>query len=267
MYLMYVDESGDTGLVHPRGSSPTRYFCLTGLVVHELRWADTLTSLLQFRHWLKAKYHVYLDDELHASEMFRRPKDMPPSLGRLAKHERLSILRQHANEIGRLANIRLICVCVDKREGKDADSNAVFRRAWYALFQRFENTILYRNFPGPPNDQERGIVFPDATDAKKLRDHLNDMRLRNVLWTKRPGGSKVSADEPIKLLIEDPVCRDSRESYFVQAADTAAFLFKQHLDPSHYMKRHGANAYFRTRLKPVLCTQASYSNPLGIVHL
>ena len=33
MYLMYVDESGDSGLVN----SPTRYFVLTGMVVHELR--------------------------------------------------------------------------------------------------------------------------------------------------------------------------------------------------------------------------------------
>ncbi|MGH2600854.1 MAG: DUF3800 domain-containing protein, partial [Dehalococcoidia bacterium] len=31
---MYVDESGDSGLTN----SPTRYFVLTGLVVHELRW-------------------------------------------------------------------------------------------------------------------------------------------------------------------------------------------------------------------------------------
>jgi len=33
---MYVDESGDSGL--PSDGSPTRYFCLSGLVVHELRW-------------------------------------------------------------------------------------------------------------------------------------------------------------------------------------------------------------------------------------
>jgi hypothetical protein len=30
MYFMYVDESGDPGLV----GSPTRYFTLSGLVIH-----------------------------------------------------------------------------------------------------------------------------------------------------------------------------------------------------------------------------------------
>lgn len=44
MYLMYVDESGDPGLT----SSPTRYFVLSGIVIHELRWAICLDQLNQF---------------------------------------------------------------------------------------------------------------------------------------------------------------------------------------------------------------------------
>ena len=43
MYLMYVDESGDIGLVN----SPTRYFVLVGLVLHELRWQQTREALVQ----------------------------------------------------------------------------------------------------------------------------------------------------------------------------------------------------------------------------
>jgi len=34
MFLMYVDESGDTGLTN----SPVDYFVLSGLIIHELRW-------------------------------------------------------------------------------------------------------------------------------------------------------------------------------------------------------------------------------------
>ena len=40
MYLMYVDESGDCGV----DGSPSRYFCLAGMVVHELRWRDTMAQ-------------------------------------------------------------------------------------------------------------------------------------------------------------------------------------------------------------------------------
>lgn len=267
MYIMYVDESGDPGLCPPGGRSPTRYFCLTGLVVHELRWTETLSELQRFRHWIKWKYKVYLDDELHSADMFSKRHTLPKSLQRLRKYQRLAIIRHHADQLARLADIRLINVCIDKSLGKDKDSNLVFRRAWYALFQRFENTILHRNFPGPGNDQERGIVFPDNTDGQRLKTHLEEMRLRNPLFVKQRDGNRIALDEPIRLLIEDPVCRDSRHSYFIQAADCAVFLFKQSLQPSPFMKKHGGNAYFSTRLKPVLCTHASNLNPLGIVHL
>jgi hypothetical protein len=45
MYMMYVDESGDPGMT----GSPTRYFVLSGVVVHELGWRDYLEQLLDFR--------------------------------------------------------------------------------------------------------------------------------------------------------------------------------------------------------------------------
>ena len=45
MYLLYVDETGDSGI----RNSPTRYFALSGLVIHELRWWTCLDDLIKFR--------------------------------------------------------------------------------------------------------------------------------------------------------------------------------------------------------------------------
>lgn len=45
MYLMYVDESGDTG----HEGSPTDHFVLTGFVVQEADWFDYLERLIAFR--------------------------------------------------------------------------------------------------------------------------------------------------------------------------------------------------------------------------
>ena len=42
MYLMYVDESGDIG---PVAKSPTRYFILSAIVIHEMKWRDILHDL------------------------------------------------------------------------------------------------------------------------------------------------------------------------------------------------------------------------------
>jgi hypothetical protein len=135
MYLMYVDESGDCGM--PSAGSPSTLFCLSGLVVHELRWRDTMSQLLSFRHWLKGRYKVYLDDELHAAEMIAKPSKIAPSLQRLSKHERLAIIRNFADEIAALSDVSIINVVVDKRSGRVPNKDEVFRRAWYDPLPEF----------------------------------------------------------------------------------------------------------------------------------
>jgi len=263
---MYVDESGDTGMCAPSGNSPSRYFCLTGLVVHELHWAETMNQIKQFRHWLRHKYGIYTDYEIHAADMISKPGRLAASLAKRPRYQRLAILRHHADQLARLPYIRLINVCVDKVQKKYTCPNDIFRKAWYVLFQRFENTMLKHNFPGPRNEHERGIIFPDNTDGLKLKQYLDRMRIHNPLYVRHHAGSSYEIDEPIRLIIEDPVCRDSRHSYFVQAVDTAVYLFKQHLMPNAYMKRTGAQAYF-LRLYPVLCLHASNTDANGVVRL
>jgi len=61
---------------------------------------------------------------------------------------------------------------------------------------------------------------------------------------------------PIQYLIEDPNFRDSKNSYFIQAVDLAAFLLYQHLQPSTYMRKKAGHAYF-IRLQLILGTVAS----------
>ena len=49
MYLMYVDESGDIGITN----SPTRYFLLSGLIIHELRWRQFIDDIISLRKSFK----------------------------------------------------------------------------------------------------------------------------------------------------------------------------------------------------------------------
>lgn len=49
---MYVDESGDTGL----DRSPTSYFALSGLVVHESQWRNFINQLIAFRKTMRSVY-------------------------------------------------------------------------------------------------------------------------------------------------------------------------------------------------------------------
>jgi len=252
-YLMYVDESGDPGMEN----SPTEYFVLSGLIVHETSWHSVFDRLVQFRRRIREGFGLLMREEIHAARMINRPGEQI----RIPRNDRLSILRFFAKELSVIRTLRLISVVVDKRQkpvGYD-----VFDSAWRALLQRFENTMSYRNFPGPRDTDEHGIVFPDDTDHKKLASLLRRMRRYNPIPNQQHHGAGYR-DLRVQRILEDPVFKRSDESYFVQACDLCAFLLYQEIAPNAYMKKKSANRYFRV-LTPILCTQAS--PPDGIVRL
>lgn len=255
MYLMYIDESGDTGLVN----SPTNFFYLTGLVIHELRWKDALNSLIDFRRRMAQTYGLRMRQEVHAAELIG--KGSKSEYAHIPKHHRLAILRNFADQIANIPDISIINIVVDKRNrpvGYD-----VFENAWKTLIQRLENTINHKNFPGPNNPDERGMIFPDNTDRKRLRNLMRKMRYYNIV----PGIHEMPARNlQLTLTIEDPNHRDSKDSYFIQAADNVVYLLRQYVEPNKYMKAKGGNNYFK-KLDIALCKVASRNNPMGIVRL
>jgi hypothetical protein len=252
---MYVDESGDTGLIN----SPTRYFALSGLVIHELRWNEYLNQLVSFRKRLKEKFGLKLREEIHARSLLEEPK----GLARIPKHERLAIIRMFTNELASMTDINLINVLNDK-QGKPSNYD-VFETSWTALLQRFDNTIRNHNFPGPSNSDERGIILPDNTDSKKLTLLSRRLRRFNPVPNKLQYGPGYR-NLQIHNIIEDPNFRDSRNSYFVQAADLSAFLLYQFIQPCKYIRKKSAQNYF-DRLDTVFCKVASQNDPRGIVRL
>jgi hypothetical protein len=252
---MYVDESGDWGLA----GSPTRYVVLTGLVVHELRWKQTLDSWIVFRRAMRTLYGLRLRDEIHSGGFISHPG--PTAY--VPRHHRLAILRALANQIASMGDLTLINVLVDKAR-KTLPYDA-FEVAWSALIQRFENTITHRNFNGPANPDERGMIFPDHTDDKKLTALVRRLRHYNPVPSRYHDPPNVR-NLPIVTLIEDPNFRESDHSYFIQAVDCAAYLLYQFVQPNSFMKKHGGHLYFK-KLAPVLCKVAAQTDPWGIVRL
>jgi hypothetical protein len=252
VYLMYVDESGDTG----RKPGSSRYFCLSGLVVHESDWRPMIAALLAHRKVLKANYGLPLRTEIHASEYMQK------AVHGIAKHERLAILRNLLDEVAKHQFLSLTHVVVDK-SGKPAEYD-VLQAAWGTLFQRFENTLKHGNFPGS-HRQSFGMVITDATSGTKLMRLMRRMAVYNPIPSMAHFGGGVR-NIPIVRIIEDPSGRDSAESLPIQVCDVAAYFLKQSLDPSGYVKRKRASGYFG-RLAPVLNVHASRNDRLGVVRL
>lgn len=251
MYFLYVDESGDIGL----NNSPTRYFVLSGLVVHEIKWHDTLEAIIDFRKYLKNAYGLKLREEIHSTDFIHSPGD----LSRIHKSIRLKILREVIDFQTKLPHISILNIVVDK-QGKTSDSD-IFNIAWMTLIQRFHNTIDYKNFPGPQNPQDYGILITDQTDEPKLRLLARKMRRYNYVPSKFDSEAR---EIPVTTIVEDPIHRNSMHSYLIQLTDVNAFfLYQKHL-ACKYVKRKGGKNYFH-RLDPVLCKVASRNDPWGII--
>lgn len=255
MFLMYVDESGDIGLVN----SPTRYFVLTGIVLHELRWTQYLEQLITFRKQLKADFGLRLREELHASALV----NTPGTLARIPKYDRLKILRLYADQLASMSDLTVINIVVDK-QAKTVGYD-VFDWAWRTLIQRFQNTLSHHNFHGPRNADDRGLVVPDATDDKKLRTLMRKMRRFNPVPSQQHFGGG-TRNLLLTSVVEDPYIKNSADSFFIQSADLVAYLLYQKLSPNKYMKSKSGNNYF-DRLDPILCKVASSSDKQGIVYL
>lgn len=251
LHLMYVDESGDCGVVN----SPTSHFILCGLVVHELHWEPCRQQLIRFRQRMRDQHGLKMREEIHASHMINRPGE----LKRIPQHDRLNILRNFADELASIQDLRVISVVVDKQRRETPAE--VFERAWTILIQRFENTIHHGNFPGCTPAAGRGVLFPDHTDDKKLRGLLRRMRHFNRIPNQGGVGHR---DLKLQTIVEDPCFRDSADSLFVQACDLAAYLLQQQIKPNGYMRKKSGDRYFQ-RLDPILCKHASRTDPQGVV--
>lgn len=255
MYLMYVDESGDTG----KTNSPTRYFILSAIVVHELKWRPFLDNLVLFRRRLNETKGLKIREEIHCTNFINNPGE----LKRIARNDRLDILKKCCDWLNTQSDIRIITICIDKT-GKRTD---IFEDAWKALLIRFENTISFRNFPDSKNSEQRGIVLSDNTDGEKLTKLMRRMRHYNPIPNRTDiygkGGYR---NMNLKFIIEDPIMKDSKNSLIHQMNDVVAYMARQIYEPNSYMRKKGGGNFYG-RMGNVLLKIVAKDNPLGIKEL
>lgn len=111
-------------------------------------------------------------------------------------------------------------VWIDKRKlahnGEEASAQKI---AWQYLFQRLANT-----FPNEPV-----MLIHDEGSNNWIRKEFRKSRSFLTAGSMYDSGS-LRIDG--RMLIEDPVARDSRQSYFIQLADLAAFAASQTMNAS-----------------------------------
>ena len=208
MQIAYYDEAGDDGF--PNYSSPV--FVLTSLYLHHLNWKDTYERVLSFRNYIKAAYGMPIKLEMHARQFLLNKK--PYTDFRFVDKARLEIFSKFCEFIGSL-DLRIINVAIIKTLIRNTGYQILDTSLKFSV-QRIENDL------NPEiNPNEKFMVITDEGRVGKMRKTTRRIQRINYIPSKFSSGSY---RREIRTLIEDPLPKNSKESYFIQFADVFAFV-------------------------------------------
>ena len=216
MFLCYMDESGDPG-VHP--GSPTPTYTVACVFVHASDWVGLFDDLIRFRRYLRANFGLRMRQEIKANELVKGsgPWASLPHGERVRKRIYRSVMRFQA----KTERVKTFAVVIDKSRCSTADE--VRETAWRHALERVE--VFARH------NSDTVMLFPDSGNYDRFRRLSREMRRYSHVGAMIGGGT---LSRPLaSVLIDDPVERDSTQSYFVQLADLDAYAAyrKERPDP------------------------------------
>lgn len=254
MYLAYYDESGDDG--YPATS--TELFVLVCLYMRHDRWRANFEKVQAMRRSLVRSHRFKFDWELHSRELLL-DKDPYRAAG-YAPRERIDIVTTGCRVLAEL-EAKIITVVINKRNIVNRDYNVLDTALTYSI-QRVHNDLQA--------DSGHFLVITDEGRVAKMRSTVR--RLQRINFVPLAGGQE-SYRQDLKNLIEDPLPKNSRDSYFIQLADMVAAIVSLWCVPwqgvgvvpnrMRYLPAEQPRLWLEM-LKPVLNLQAS-KNPYGIV--
>lgn len=211
--LAYVDESGDDGV--KRGSSKS--YALGCVMLDSSSWAATFDQIIAFRRYVRREFGIPVRAELKANYLLH---NRGPLLGkRMSEHARFKVYRAHMRLQEKLG-LESFAVVIDKTEARErhAGSRPASDIAWEYLLQRLERS--FRN--------TEVLVVHDEGDATTIRKRARKARRAGTAGSQFGTGQ---LNTPFRNLLDDPVPRDSKQSYFLQLADLNAYAAFRNLYP------------------------------------
>jgi len=261
MHLAYADESGDDGF--PAYSSPL--FVLTTIYLRYLQWKPSFERLHALRQQLRRDFGIPVKVELHAKQFLLgknpyRSFDLTPAT-------RVEIVERHCDVIGAL-DCRIVNAVIVKPRITVADYD-VLDWAVKVAVQRLENDLK-----PAIRSESRFLLITDPGRVGKMRTTTRRLQRINYIPSKF-GPAPYRAE--IQSMIEDPLPKDSKESFFVQAADLVAYVvylygltvtgagkFSNRM-PSEVTAARVVS--WLERLKPSLNLEAARADPFGVKFL
>jgi hypothetical protein len=204
MYLAYYDESGDDG--HPHTSSPL--FTLSVAYQHHLAWKDNYETVKKFKRQLAHDFPFPFHQELHTREFILNKK--PYNQSNIADADRAHVIDLYCELCAQL-DLKIINVVIVKSRFYKSKVNVLDLALTFSV-QRIENDLA-------PIPQNRFMIVTDWGRVGKMRKTTRRVQKINFIPSKF---GPTPRRQEIQKLIEDPLPKDSSESYFLQVADLSA---------------------------------------------
>lgn len=259
MYIAYYDESGDDG--YPKYSSPL--FVLSAIYLHYLNWKDIFKNIREFRTQLKKDFNLPIKMEFHAKHFILNKN--PYRKLQISDDDRLLIIKLFCELISNL-EISIINVVINKKNILSQDYNVLDNALTYSI-QRIENDL------NKIDPSKKFMIITDQGRIGKMRTTARKIQKINFIPSKY---NVKPYRKEIKSLIEDPLEKNSKESYFIQLVDLVAsiiYIYSVYkLKVGKISKRMPKNVSIKNtiglmeRLKGSLNLNASKSDPYGVVY-
>ncbi len=211
MFIAYYDEAGDDGF--PQYSSPL--FVLSSLYSHYQNWKDNFEVIRQLRQRLSTSHGLPVKMELHTKSLILNKN--PYRHLNLSDEKRLEIIDQFCDTIGFL-KLKVVNVVIEKKKIRAAKYDVLDTALTYSV-QRIENDLERID---PAN---KFLIITDEGRVGKMRATTRKIQKINFIQSKFGTGTY---RKEIKSLIEDPLPKESKESYFIQMADLVATVVYLH---------------------------------------
>ncbi len=210
--LLYMDESGDNGLVE--GS--TDFYILAGVSIKTRYSKELFWKILDFRKSITKKYGLKFQ-EIKGSDIFYHRGAFFNSLVAPPDLEKI-----HSNLIEILceSTVELFATVKSKKEFRQRQfpltKNSVklfSQEIWGEFLSTYESYLINksRHLKYPQN----GLIYFDDNPSQKkyIREIIRERSRKYDLESEFPEAG----------IVEDVIFRDSQESYFIQLADILAF--------------------------------------------
>ena len=226
-YLVYLDDSFEKP-----------FTTIAAIAVPVDQWLACFKQVQQWRRDLKASDDILISREFHATEFVAGRGRLGPNI--VTKHRRSQIFISAMHLLTQMP-VKIFISC------RSSNPKWAFDR----LLTRVHKTVGLSG--------NKAVLIWDAGKESEITKTVRRLQVYNPIFT-----SYGANNNPITNIIEDPVFKDSKQSYFIQLADFVAYALLRREQPLASKNKYGLQNAFNV-LKPVLVLAAAPRDPYGVI--